>query len=84
MERKKKIRGPQGEEVEVTEVGYRTSGEFWNEYLTDDGSVIRVKLVVTDIVRVDGQYDLQGQPAYLVQSSSVVAVSAPEELRKQP
>ena len=83
MERKKKILGPQGE-IEVTEVGYRTSGEFWNEYLTDDGSVVRVKLVVTDIVRVDGQYDPQGQPAYLVQSSSVVAVSAPEELRKKP
>ena len=81
--KKKKVKIGPGQEVDATEVSYRTSGEFWNEYLTEDGSVIKVKLVVTDIVRVDGAYDIQGQPIYFVQSSNVVAVSAPEELRKK-
>jgi hypothetical protein len=82
LEKKTKINGPQGE-VDATEVGYRTSGEFWNEYLMDDGSVVRMKVVVTNILRIDGQYDPQGQPMYVVQSSPVVAVSAPENLRKK-
>ena len=82
MERKKKVMTPQGE-VDATEIGYRTSGEFWNEYLMDDGSVVRMKVVVTSIVRVDGQYDEQNNPMYLIQSSPVVAVSAPDNLRKQ-
>ena len=81
MERKKKVMTPTGE-VEATEIGYRSSGEFWNEYLMDDGSVVRMKVVVTSIVRVDGQYDEQNNPMYLIQSSPVVAVSAPDNLRK--
>ena len=72
--------GPQ----EVTEVGFRTMGENWNEYLADDGSVIRVKLVVTEIVRVDGMYDDQGAPGYWIKSANVTNVSAPEELSKGP
>lgn len=82
MERKKKIQGPAGD-IEATEVGFRTSGENWNEYLADDGSVIRIKLVVTEILRIDGQYDQDGNPAYLIKSSNVTAVSAPDELRRQ-
>ena len=83
MDRKKRVVLGTGQEVDGTEIGYRSSGEHWNEYLADDGSVIRVKLVVTDIVRVDGVFDAQGQPAYLVQSSNVVSVSAPEDLRRK-
>lgn len=70
--------GPQ----EVTEIGFRATGENWNEYLTDDGSVIRVKLVATEILRVDGQYDAQGNPVYIVGSQNVVAISAAEDKRK--
>ena len=83
VERKRKIMTPQGE-MDATEVGYRSSGEYWNEYLADDGSVIRMKLVVTAITRVDGMYDALGNPVYQVASSNIMSVSAPEELRKQP
>lgn len=82
MERKKKVNLGQGP-VDVTEIGFRTSGEHWNEYLTDDGSVLRVKSVVTEVMRVDGQYDTEGNPAYLIKSTNVLNVSAPEELRRE-
>jgi hypothetical protein len=84
VERKKRVNLPGLGEVDATVVGYRTSGENWNEYLADDGTVVRIKLVVTEIVRVDGQYDQDGNPVYLVKSANVTAVSAPEELRRQP
>ncbi len=83
MERKKIVdfgRGP----TEVTEVGFRTAGEHWNEYLLDDGTVIRVKLIATEILRVDGQYDQRGEPVYVVASTNVTAVSAPQDKRKEP
>ena len=82
VERKKTVQLPDGRTVEGMEVGYRSSGEHWNEYLTDDGSVIRLKLVATEIVRLDGEYDPQGNPVYLVASTNVMAVSAPEGLRR--
>lgn len=83
MERKKRVTLPGLGEVDATVVGYRSGGENWNEYLADDGTVIRIKLVVTEVVRVDGQYDPEGNPVYLVRSTNVTSISAPEELRRQ-
>jgi hypothetical protein len=68
---------------EGTELGFRASAENWNEYLLDDGTVLRLKLIVTSVVRIDGEYDNEGNPAYLAQSTNVLAVSSPDELRRK-
>ena len=83
MERKKRVTLPGVDDpVEVVELGFRTSGEYWNEYLADDGSVIRVKLVLQEVLRLVDQYDEQGDPLYLVKSTNVMHVSASENLRR--
>ena len=83
MERKKKIKW--GDQlVEVTEISFQTSGEHWNEYLLEDGAVIRLKTVTSEIVRLDEKYDADGNPMYVIKSSNIVAVSAPEKLRRFP
>ncbi len=74
--------GPDGTQLEATEIGFRASGEYWNEYLLDDGTVVKIKVVVTDAMRLDGMYDPEGQPLYVVKSNNIMSVSAPEELRK--
>ena len=78
MERKRRINIPGQGEIDATEVGFRGSGEYWNEYLLDDGTVARLKLVVTAVYRLDGEFDDKGQPAYVIESSNVVAISATE------
>jgi hypothetical protein len=78
--RKKRIRlGDQ--EVDATVVHFRGDVEHWNEYLLDDGTVVRLKAVVREIVRLDGHYDEEGNPAYVINSMNVTHVSAPEELK---
>lgn len=63
---------------------FRAGGEHWNEYLVDDGTVIKLKLVVTEIVKVDDEYDPRtGDPLYVVNSTNVVSVQAPEQLKQQ-
>jgi hypothetical protein len=79
---KRRIPFPDGSFKEGTLMSFRATGEHWNEYLVDDGTVIRIKLVSTEIVKVDGEYDHQGNPIYFVQSQNVMAVNAPERLRK--
>lgn len=79
MERKRRVTGPDGQEADATEIGFRTHGEHWNEYLLDDGTVIRLKPVVTMITRIEGLVDEKGQPVYIVESSNVLSVSASEE-----
>jgi len=83
MERKKKIQF-NNQTIEVTEVPFTTGGEYWNEYLLDDGSVLKLKIVATEILRVDGQFDADGNPQYVVRSTNIVSVSGSERLRKQP
>jgi hypothetical protein len=82
-ERKKKVPAPDGNGMaDGTELGFQTGGEHWNEYLVDDGSVLRIKLVVTDVARVEGHYDPEGNPIYYVSSTNVLTVSARPELKK--
>lgn len=76
------IPGPEGKPVPATEVGFRSSGEHWNEYLLDDGTVIRIKLVATAAFKVDDMFDPDGNPAYVVQSQNVVNVSSPDDIKR--
>jgi hypothetical protein len=45
MPRTRRILGPDGQEHEAEPIGFRASGEHFNEYLLDDGSILRIKLV---------------------------------------
>lgn len=83
MERKRKFTLPDGSDVDAVEVGFREGGEHFNEYLLDDGTVVRFKAVVTSVQRLEGLYDADGNPAYVVNSSNIVVVSAPDDLRKE-
>jgi hypothetical protein len=82
MPGKRTINLPDGRSVEASVLTFRSGGEHWNEYLIDDGAVIRVKLVATEVLRLDGEYDGNGNPVYIVQSTNVMAVDAPEGLRR--
>jgi hypothetical protein len=78
----RKFRQADGEEVEAEVIPFRSTGEYWNEYLLDDGTVFRIKLVVTEIARVRGRYDAKGDPIYAATHTQVTAVDAPEKLRR--
>ena len=64
-------------------IGFRSSGEHFDEYLLDDGSVLRIKLVLTDVWKVKETYDSLGNPVYLVEHSEVMAVDASDDLRER-
>ncbi len=77
----KKIKIPSSEgPLDGTEIGFRAVGEHWNEYLLDDGTILRNKSVLTDIVRVEGKYNEEGQPLYLFKTQNVSSSSVPPEL----
>jgi hypothetical protein len=80
----RKFRQSGGEEVEAEVVGFRATGEHWNEYLLDDGTVFKIKLVVTEIARVKDRYDAKGDPIYAATHTQVTAVDAPENMRRPP
>jgi hypothetical protein len=72
----------QGAMVDGVEMDFKTIREEWNEYQISDGSTIRVKLVMTNIVKLKDKHDQTGTPIYSVKSSNVLAVSVPEKSNK--
>jgi len=66
-----------------SEVGVRESTERWSEVTLEDGTILRVKVTVVSAVRIDGEYDPEGNPAYAIRMNPVVATaSAPQNLKR--
>ena len=81
MERKTKIMF-NGKLHDATLIPVTSSQEPWNEYILDDGSLLRLKTVVTEIYRIDGLYNAEGDPLYHIKSKGIASAIAPEELKK--
>lgn len=55
------------------EVGFDIISEEWNEYVLEDGTVIRIKNTVVSVRRTD-KTDRNGDPIYIVQHSRLLGV----------
>jgi hypothetical protein len=83
MAKIEKIKLPNGAEADAEDIDITQSSEHWNQYLLEDGTTIKMKLVATKIVRLVGQFDQLGNPVYFVNSTNVVSVECPSNLKKK-
>ncbi len=67
--------------VEATPVNVNQASEYFNQYLLEDGTVLKMKLVATKVFRLDNRYDQEGNPVYFVQSTNVLSADAPSQLK---
>lgn len=67
--------------VEGTLVDFETLREEYNSYKLSDGSTVRMKTVVTSIIRTE-EFAPTGEPIYVVNSQNVLVADVPDELRK--
>lgn len=74
---------PDGREREAALVPVKSSQEFSNVYELEDGTIFSLKTVVTEIWRVEGVFDEQGNPFYLSRSTNIATVTAPDSLKKR-
>ena len=64
-----------GNDIAVSDVPItKALVEHFSEYELEDGSVIRVKSTPNSVLRVEGQYNLDGSPLYIVLTTPVVNV----------
>lgn len=73
----------QGTLHDAVPVEANQSSEYWNQYLLDDGSVLKLKSVVTNIFRLIGAYNNDGDPIYVVKSGNIVTAACPDNLKKK-
>jgi hypothetical protein len=63
----------QGRQVEGKPVEFLTRNEDFNEYQLTDGTILKIKMVVTRIIKLEEEKAPDGKPIYLIQSQNVVA-----------
>ena len=73
---------PSGPLVDGSEVPVTETTERWTDVLLEDGTKLRLKPTVLSVIRVDGQFDPDGNPMYMLKSSQVMVADAPPHLRK--
>jgi len=70
---------------EGEEVDFANEKEEWNIYKLSDGSTLKVKLVLINVVRSRNKYDPLGNPIYGITSQNIVKVlNVPEKLKQKP
>jgi hypothetical protein len=73
-----------GQEFMAKEVEFESdTPEKWNSYLLHDGTTLKVKAVLAEVLKVEGAFAPNGDPIYSVNASIVVSSNSPENLRKQ-
>ena len=68
-----------GREAEATPVEVNHASEKWNEYLLEDGTVLKMKLILKKILRVENEVDAEGNPVYVMQTTNVTSVTSPKK-----
>ena len=72
-----------GRVVEGERVNIKSSEEKWNEYELEDGTKLRVKIVVASIYKLKNEYNPDtGEPIYVVKSDNIIDTEIPERLYK--
>ena len=73
----------EGREVEGESVPFTTGpGEQWNLYTLEDGSQMKMKLILMDVIRLDA-YSPTGDPVYQFVAQQVVNIIPNPALKKK-
>jgi hypothetical protein len=79
----KKVKVPfQGRLIDGEEVPFTEVEERWNEYDLGDGTRIRIKLVLTKVIRLD-EFNPDNEPVYVIASQNVLITDVPEPLKRR-
>lgn len=67
----------QGKMLDADELEFEAVNESWNEYACIDGAKVRVRMITSKIARVIGEKNEAGEPIYVLQGQTIVAVTPP-------
>jgi hypothetical protein len=69
---------------EATQIEVAEATRPWTDFLLEDGTRLRVHIVIDAVHRLEGQFDARGNPMYYVNTRTVHSVTSPESMRRPP
>jgi len=70
-----------GKLVEGEEIEFEPIKEDWNIYKLKDDTTIKIKTVVSKVIRTNERHPTRNDPIYSVSSQNVVEAEVPEKLK---
>jgi hypothetical protein len=67
-----------GQVVEAEKVDYKPIEEPWSLYRLEDGTTVKLKLVVSEVFRLPHPDPVTGLPQLMVRSSNIISVEPPQ------
>ena len=71
-----------GESLDAIEVDFKVIHEPWSTYELSDGTKLRWRSTVSEVLLVQGKLNPDGSQAYFVASSNSLVASTPETNKK--
>lgn len=72
-----------GQMRDATIVDFEVEKESFSTYILHDGSSIKIKPVLVEVFRIDGEYAPNGDPIYGFNVQQIAAINANESLRRK-
>ena len=74
----------QGRKVEGEVLEFDAKSEVWNQYALEDGTSMKMKLVLLEVIRVLNEFSPNGDPVYQFSAQQIVGITSPDNLKKKP
>src|SRR5438093_1353590 len=71
-------------QVDAEQIDFEAKAEPWTTHELADGTILRVRVILTGVMRIEGEYDQSGNPIYVVSSQTVIQANSPKKLRGTP
>ncbi len=71
-------------QADAEQIEFEAKAEPWATYELADGTTLKVRVILTSVMRIEGEYDQSGNPIYVVSSQNVVQANAPKKIRGTP
>jgi hypothetical protein len=73
----------QGKLVDAEVIEFEADREQWSTYLLHDGTSLKIKPVMTEVLRLNDVFAPNGDPVYMVQAQQIVHITPSDSVRKR-
>jgi len=70
-------------EVDGVPISIDHMREEWNQYVLSDQTLLKARLIVTEVIRLVDEFTPEGDPVYVIKSANIVATECPPDLRRR-
>src|SRR2546422_9994482 len=71
-------------QVEAEQIDFESKAEPWSTYELSDGTTLKVRVILTGVLRIEGEYDQSGNTIDVVLSQTVIQENAAKTIRATP